>query len=259
MISLTDKQIEEFYEIGYFSVPDVFNEQEVELMSQISDRLAQEAQELDGMVMHRGSQFVVGKNTRGSGTDQMQIKRIVWCGAAEPEFLRLGRDQRLTKMAGQILGCNRVNHLINQLHFKYPHDGVSFPFHQDSLHRGYGSSKWQDVNGKGSFVQIVTAIDEVTRENGPMLFIPRSCRNGNLNLPYDESLQTVSPHFNPEEAIPALMNPGTVAVFGPYVIHGSLPNESQTPRRVFINGYAYPGANYREYPGEGSGKLIDID
>ena len=102
------------------------------------------------------------------------------------------------------------------------------------------------------------AIDEVTLENGPMLFIPGSCRNGHLDLPYDEGTPTVSPYFDPADAIPVLMQPGTVALFGPYVIHGSLPNESDKPRRVFINGFAYPGANSRAYPGEGSGVLINI-
>ena len=147
---------------------------------------------------------------------------------------------------------------FNQIHFKFPNDGVSFPFHQDSLHRGYGSSNWRDVNGKGSYVQMVMAIDEVTLENGPMLFIPGSCQSGHLNLPYDESIQTVSPHFDTKDAVPALMRPGSVALFGPYVIHGSVPNESQQPRRVFINGFAYPGANSRDYPGEGSGMLVNI-
>jgi hypothetical protein len=47
-----------------------------------------------------------------------------------------------------------------------------------------------------------------------------------------------------------------VLFFGPYAIHGSTPNESAVPRRVLINGYAYPGANGRVYPGEGSGRTL---
>ena len=254
---LTDSQIQEFYEIGYLLVEKVFTENELKIIEAALDRLAHEAQRLDGMTMHRGSQFVLERKT-SNGFNNVQIKRIVWCGAAEPALLQLGQDPRLTCMAGQILGCRQVNHLINQIHFKFPHDGVFFPFHQDSRHRGYGAPHWSDVNGRGSYVQIVMAIDEVTIENGPMHFIPGSCKYGHIDLPYDENSPTVSPHFDPAEAVPALMKPGSVVLFGPYVIHGSLPNESEKSRRVFINGFAYPGANSREYPGEGSGVLIDI-
>ena len=52
------------------------------------------------------------------------------------------------------------------------------------------------------------------------------------------------------------MRAGSVLVFGPYAIHRSLPNRSGVPRRVFINGYAYPGANARVYPGEAAGRTL---
>ena len=254
---LTEQQIDEFYKVGYVVVPDIFGERELETIREALDRLAEEAQNFNGMVMHKGSQFVV-EQYDANGLRKPRIKRIVWCGSAEPILLKLGQDQRLTSMVGQLLECHTANQLINQVHFKFPYDGVSFPFHQDSRHRGFGTSDWRDVNKKGSYVQIVIAIDEVTIENGPMLFIPGSCKYGHLDLPYDEEVQTVSPHFDATAAVPVLMRPGTAALFGPYVIHGSLPNESNKPRRVFINGFAYPGANSRDYPGEGSGVLIDI-
>ncbi len=257
MVNLTPEQINDFYDIGFLVVPSVFGTAELTLITDALSRLEKEAKSLDGMVVHRGSQFVVEQKVYEGGT-RAQIKRVVWCGAIEPGLLELGEDARITRMAGQIMGCHQVNHLINQVHFKLPHDDVFFPFHQDSLHRGYGTPNWRDVNGRGSYVQVVMAIDPVTIENGPMLFIPGSGRNGHLSLPYDEEVQTVSEHFDPDTAIAVPMNPGDVAVFGPYVIHGSLPNTSDDRRRVFINGFAYPGANSRKYPGEGSGVLINI-
>jgi ectoine hydroxylase-related dioxygenase (phytanoyl-CoA dioxygenase family) len=64
-------------------------------------------------------------------------------------------------------------------------------------------------------------------------------------LPFDES-----------QAMTVTGAAGSVLFFGPYAIHGSTPNESAVPRRVLINGYAYPGANGRVYPGEGSGRTL---
>jgi ectoine hydroxylase-related dioxygenase (phytanoyl-CoA dioxygenase family) len=54
------------------------------------------------------------------------------------------------------------------------------------------------------------------------------------------------------------MEPGSVAFFGPYTVHSSLPNRSASPRRILINGYAYPEANRRIYPGEGAGQRIRL-
>ena len=49
-----------------------------------------------------------------------------------------------------------------------------------------------------------------------------------------------------------------VVMFGPYTVHCSQPNVSEHPRRVFINGFAYPGANTRLYPGRGAGRLVRL-
>ena len=57
-------------------------------------------------------------------------------------------------------------------------------------------------------------------------------------------------------ARPVLMEQGSVLLLGPYTVHGSKPNRSRHARRVFINGYAYPGANRRIYPGEGAGRRL---
>jgi ectoine hydroxylase-related dioxygenase (phytanoyl-CoA dioxygenase family) len=61
---------------------------------------------------------------------------------------------------------------------------------------------------------------------------------------------------DPGEAHAVTMAAGGVLLFGPYTFHRSRPNESDRARRVFINGFAYPGANARVYPGRGAGRLV---
>ena len=247
-MELNKEQINQFYETGYIFLEKVFFDNEINEIKAAIDRLQVEAQNLEGMVMHKGSQFVV--------TDR-QIRRVVWCSAAEPILFKYGQDKRLTSIASQVLGSKNLYQLINQVHFKLPEDGVFYPFHQDSTHRHYGTEEWTDVNGKGSYIQTVTAIDESTLDNGPLLVIPRSCKKGHLNLPYSENEQTDSKLFNKNDATSILMKPGDVVAFGPYTIHGSLQNKSNKSRRIFINGFAYPGANKRDYPGAGKGFLIE--
>ena len=259
-INLSGKQIEEFYDIGFLKIDGVFSESEINEMEKEIDIIKKIAMSLKSnkeKIMYCGSQFVLGKFY--DGKKERQIKRVIWCGAIRPSLLKFGRDSRLTSIASQIMNCNQANHLINQIHFKFPNDGVFYPFHQDSQHRHYGTKEWVDVNGLGSYIQIITAIDKSTLENAPLMFIPGSRKRGHLNLPYKENNETISEFFDAKDAVPALLNPGDVVAFGPYTIHGSYENKSNFPRRVFINGFSYPGANKRKYPGKGAGKLINLD
>jgi ectoine hydroxylase-related dioxygenase (phytanoyl-CoA dioxygenase family) len=252
---LSPSQLQDFYETGYVLVPDVFQPREVALMAEATDRLRAMADSLPstGQVMHQGSQFVLGRTPQG----QVRIDRVVWCGAAEPMLLDYGADPRLLRLAAQVLGGPVLQQLINQVHFKLPGDGVEFPWHQDSLHRRYGTPEWQDVNGRGSYVQAVVAIDDCTLDNGPLLFVDRSCRHGHIPVEGPEHL--LPPHFiEPEQIRAVAMRAGSLVLFGPYTIHGSTMNRSNGPRRLFINGYCSQGANTRTYPGEGSGRMLTV-
>ena len=169
----------------------------------------------------------------------------------------MGCSPELTNMASQILGSSELMQLINQVHYKFPGDEVQFEWHQDSRHRRYGTHEWTDVNGLGSFVETITAIDAMTLDNGPIRVIPGSHLSGHLPVGSDgKTLPSSS--IDCDSAIPALLNPGDVLLLGPYTIHGSAPNHSRTSRRIFLNGFAMPGANKREYPWLGKGRLIRI-
>jgi len=201
-----------------------------------------------------GSEFVL---------EGASLRRVAWAGAAEPELLRFGRDPRLLAVVREALGGpERADHLVCQSHFKLPGDGTWFPWHQDSTHRGHGTPDWEDVNGRGSYVQTLVAVDAATRLNGPVEFLRGSHRGGHLGLPYSESSQTEDSRLEVLLADRCLaeLAPGDVAVFGPYVVHGSQPNESASPRRAFVNGFAFPGANRKRYPGHaaGAGESVDL-
>lgn len=251
---LTQEQIDPFFERGFVVKPGVFSPAEITEMRAAFDRLERIAYGLEGAGMYRGSQFVLERVEDGSGAARVRIDRVVWCGAVEPVLSDYGKDPRLLAMAARLLGSSEMNQLINQAHFKLPGDGVEFPWHQDSSHRRYGQGEWKDVNLRGSYVQTVIAIDDATEENGPLLFIPGSCRRGHINLPADGTLPPGL--LDRGSAVAATMEAGSVLLFGPYAVHSSQPNRSSRPRRSLINGYAYPGANSRVYPGEGAGRLL---
>ena len=252
---LSNEQVAAFFEVGFVVMPNVFSPAEVEKMRAAFGRLEHTADTLLKTCMHKGAQFVVERVCGKLGMPGVRIHRVVWCGAAEPILSRYGMDRRLLEMAAQLLGSTEMNQLINQAHFKLPGDGVEFPWHQDSTHRRFGGKGWRDLNGQGSYVQTVTAIDTVTHDNGPIRFIPKSCRLGHVPLTRGGLLPS---SLDARAAISATMESGSVLLFGPYSFHGSRPNSSVRPRRVFVNGFAYPGANTRPYPGDGAGRLVSF-
>jgi ectoine hydroxylase-related dioxygenase (phytanoyl-CoA dioxygenase family) len=241
---LTEQQIRQFFETGFVVLPRLFERHEVRRIGRAFERLQQIAAGLRETTDIEGSRFVV---------EGARTQRIVWCNAVAPELERWCSDPRLLEPVFQLLevpgepALGHVVQIICQAHLKLPGDGVGFPWHQDAQHRRYGSAEWVDVNRRGSYVQTALAVDEMTVDNGPLLFVPDSCRDGALPLEEVERRAQAGPRFV------LTAEPGSVVFFGPYTIHGSEPNRSEQPRRAWINGYACPGANRRPYPGCGLG------
>ncbi len=240
---LNDEQIKDYHQNGFISVKGLFTQDEISTMRCAYDSIWERAQEIaagitvDDRLVHdeQGARFTYQKKT---------LRFVAWCGYAHPTFKQFGADQRLLEIASQILETRRLEQLINQIHFKMPNDGQAFAWHKDSQHRGMGNGRFVDVNGLGSYVQSAIAIDDVTAENGPLGLIPASHKSGHVEHSASKDGYTVPAHsFDASTAVYPTPAAGDVLFFNPYTIHGSTPNRSTKPRRIFINGFAIPGAN----------------
>ncbi len=255
---LTDEEIEAFHDVGWLLKPGLFATEEIESMRRCFDDLERLASDMPETGLRAGSHFVLGERD-----GQQVIKRVVWAGGSQAYLLDVGSDERLTLPAAQLLGSPDMDQLLSQAHFKRPHDGVVFGWHQDIQHRDKGGGTWRDVNGQGSFVQTIIAVDAMTADSGPLQFIPGSSRWGRVDFgehDYDnpDYAPRRPPQFRDEDVVTIMAGPGDTLFFGPYTAHASFENTSPEYRRVLINGYAYPGANRRVYPGEGSGRRLSV-
>ncbi|MDH3439980.1 MAG: phytanoyl-CoA dioxygenase family protein [Gammaproteobacteria bacterium] len=256
---LTREQVQEFFDVGLIVLPSLFNPDEVAAMRACFDELERMAAGMSETGLLNGSHFVLGTKN-----GEQVIKRVVWAGGSQPYLLAIGEDARLTVPASQLLGSRHLEQLLSQAHFKRPHDGVIFGWHQDIQHRDKGEGTWTDVNGRGSFVQTLIALDDMTPDSGPLRFIPGSAGWGRVDFgdhDYDKPdyVTKTPPQFHEDEAVTIQAKAGDTLFFGPYTAHASFENTSSTYRRVFINGYAYPGANARTYPGDGAGRTLLVD
>jgi ectoine hydroxylase-related dioxygenase (phytanoyl-CoA dioxygenase family) len=253
---LTEEQVTEFHDTGWIVIEGLFDADEISRMRACFDALESMASRMTETGMCEGSYFVLGDKD-----GEQVIKRVVWAGGSQPYLLAVGEDPRLIDPVAQLLGSQRMDQLLSQAHFKRPHDGVIFGWHQDIQHRDKGNGTWREVNGSGSFVQTLIALDEMTPDSGPMQFMPGSSRWGRVDFgsyDYDDSgyYAKMPPQFDERKALTICAKPGDALFFGPYTAHASFENTSATYRRVLINGYACPGANSRVYPGEGAGRSL---
>lgn len=235
-----------FDEGGFFVLRGLYSAAEVAQVRAAFERLYETAQHLRATGDHAGAFFVL--DARGEGPAVVQ--RVVWAGGMEPSLLDLSEQPKLLTVALELLGSAQCEQLLCQAHFKMPNDGVAFDWHQDIQHRDKGSSTWTDVNGRGSYVQTLLLVDDMTEENGPLEFLPHDAAR------FDERGRLVPGSVDASRGVPVTGRAGDVLFFGPWAVHGSLPNRSALPRRVLINGYAAPGANGRHYPGAGACRVL---
>jgi hypothetical protein len=244
--ALRADEVEDFFEVGWIIRRALFGADEVAQMRACFDALEQIASGLAETTLHQGSYFVLGRRS-----DRQVIQRVVWAGGCQRYLLEIGGDPRLTVPCAQLLRGDAMDHLLCQAHFKRPGDGVQFGWHQDIQHRDKGNGTWTDINGRGSFVQTLVVLDEMTPDSGPLKFLPGSSKWGRIDFESNDRLA-----LRERDAVTILAQPGDTLFFGPYTAHASFENTSDRYRRVLINGYASPGANRRQYPGDGAGRRL---
>jgi hypothetical protein len=254
---LNPLQLHAYHRDGFLLIPSVFTPSEISTIHSAFLRLNERSQSLTQDATIETSRFVV-RPAPETSEYAMATHRVVWAGGAEPVLDRFGHDSRLLRFASSILETETIVQLINQAHFKYPGDGVAFPWHQDSKHRRQGTDRFRDLNGKGSFVETITAIDPMTLDNGPLEVLVGSHIAGHLGDGdgYAAQLPELLKQY---ESKTIVMDAGDVLLVSPFTTHRSLPNMGSTSRFAYLNGFALPGANRRIYPGCGLGRFRRLD
>jgi ectoine hydroxylase-related dioxygenase (phytanoyl-CoA dioxygenase family) len=264
---LTAEQVATFWRTGYVIVPKLFSESDVERIKTLAHEIVAESKdfEVNSADAYDGKQLKDGYVVFRTKDDKRSLLKVAWAAGIKPELLKYGRDVRITQALEPLLDSSTADHLTNQLHYKFPNEGVEFPWHQDELGKKRFDSKWEDINLNGSFVQTIAAIDPCTLDNGPIYVMPSSHLWGSLSNDF-ATTELLQAHLDKEEIksdvqaeqVPLIMSPGDVAFLHARLVHASWPNTSAHSRLMFLNGYSYPGANHREYPGKGSTKRINL-
>ena len=221
---------------GFAIVRGFFAAGEIEEISAALDQLHAEGV-AHGRCFRHGNLFY---NVAREGGEPL-VRMVQWPSYHQSRLNRVRLDPRLAALLEPLIGRD-LKQIINQVHWKVPGSLGDFAWHQDSKSRRPAAAFRNLAN---SYVQTGLAIDPHTPKSGCLRFIPGSHLRGDLRMGSethslgiamrDAALQEVS--LSAEDAVDVLLEPGDLALWSPYLVHGSGTNWSDHKRRFYINGY----------------------
>lgn len=227
-----------YREFGYAVVRNVFGPAELRELAAAFDRVYAEAVQHPTSFRHQNVFYRI--------VEDPACGRIVrfaqWPSYFEPTLARFRTDKRLLGILEPLIGDN-LKQIINQLHWKPPGaQRVEFGYHQD-IHFRRPPEAYREPGA--SYVQTMIAVDAHRRENGAMTVYPGSHRLGALTFRERGRIleEPMSAHdllelgLDPDGLVDLELDPGDVALWSLYTIHGSGPNRSSGDRRAYVNGY----------------------
>jgi len=227
---------EEYWEKGYTVLRGVFAPDEIEDLARSFDRAYAEGMTHHATWRHQNRVFWIDHHE----SIGRYVRGCQWQSWVDPLLAQIRTDPRMLAILEPLIG-NHLKQIINQMHWKTPGTGQTWGLHQDCRSRK-PSHCFRDL--ATSYVQTGLAIDRQWAGNGAMKIVPGSHKKGLLAAMQggshrEERTDAVSQAgFDPDEAIDVVMEPGDVALWGPYTIHGGgINTTADNFRRLYINGY----------------------
>jgi ectoine hydroxylase-related dioxygenase (phytanoyl-CoA dioxygenase family) len=158
-----------------------------------------------------------------------------------PELKAWGEDARLLGTAAAMIGGPAAL-WTEKLNLKRPHHGGVNPMHQD---HPYWVGTADDAD---RVMTIMLMLDDATLANGCLHVVPGSHKSGEWDKRTDADVFGQNEiDFNAyaeAELVPLEMKAGSLVAFGPFLVHQSAPNTSDTERRALLFSYQPVGMTH---------------
>jgi ectoine hydroxylase-related dioxygenase (phytanoyl-CoA dioxygenase family) len=233
--------VRQFRTEGYAVVRGFLSAAEVAVIAKATDQLHAEGI-AHGRCFRHGNLFY---NVAAGEAGEKLVRMVQWPSYHQDELNAVRLDPRFVRMLAPLIGAD-LKQIINQVHWKATGSFGDFAWHQDSRFR---TPAYAYRNLGDAYVQTGLAIDPHTPESGCMRFIPGSHAGGDLDLDCatkvlgtamsDDALAAVG--LDARSAVDLVLEPGDLALWSPFLVHGSGRNVSSHRRRLYINGYVRAG------------------
>jgi ectoine hydroxylase len=208
-MKLTRDQLAEFDEQGFLFLPGLFSAEEMALLQGELPRIF--AQEREEVIREKGT-------TAPRTAFYVQTWNDV--------FARVARHPRLVEPGTQLLGSDKLYMHQFKINAKAAFDGAVWQWHQD-----YATWFNDDDMPEAKAMNIALFIAEANEFNGPLMFIPKSHKQGRLGASHDVTTTSYPLWTMDQETITKLVaEGGIVAPKGPpgsvLMFHGNLVHAS---------------------------------
>jgi ectoine hydroxylase-related dioxygenase (phytanoyl-CoA dioxygenase family) len=223
---------------GYAIIKGVFSPEDVDELRRAFDRTHALALSYRASYRYKNTYFQL---TRDSNLGRI-VRFAQWPSYQDATLASYRTDTRIFSILQPLIGSD-IKQIINQLHWKPPGAArAEFGFHQDITFR---RPRCAYRNPESAYLQMVIAIDAHREENGAIAVLPRSHLLGELTFPGTgrilnrtlklKDLEDLG--LDPSGLVFLELDPGDVALWTLFTVHGSGPNTSTSERRAYINGY----------------------
>lgn len=226
---------------GYAVVRGFFPPEAIAELAAATDQLHAEGV-AHGRSFRHGNLFY---NVAAEGGATPLVRMVQWPSYHQPVLDKVRLDPRFAVLLAPLIGGD-LKQIINQVHWKAPGSLGDFAWHQDSRFRK-PDSVYRNLGD--AYVQTGLAIDPHGPASGGMRFVPGSHLRGTLDL--DTSTEVLGTAMSDaalagvglsvRDVVELELDPGDLALWSPYLVHGSGTNRSDHYRRFYINGYVRAG------------------
>ena len=223
---------------GFVILRGIFAADEVAAVGAAAQQVHDEGLRLGRSFRHGNLFYRIGEGGPHAGP---VVQMVQWPSYHQAALNAVRLDRRFASILAPLIGGD-LKQIINQIHWKAQGAAGDFAWHQDSRFR---KPERAYRNLGDAYVQTGLALDPHTPEAGCLRFVPGSHLWGTLPLEEpedvlgtamrDQALEAVG--LSAADAVDVVMEPGDLALWSPYLVHGSGSNRAAHRRRLYINGY----------------------
>ena len=220
---LTQEQIDFYQTNGYIVVENVISAKDIAELRKVTDEFVDKSREA---TEHTN----VFDLEPGHTPETPRLRRLKNPAVLHPIYDRMLRHDYILDSVAQLIGQN-IRYQTSKLNMKSAGFGSPVEWHQDFA---FGGDTTND-----DMLSVGLAVDDMTRENGCLLFIPGS-HKGPIYNHYQNDVfvgAITDPNFIPDNVAPVEVKAGSITIHHTRTLHASAPNLSGQSRRLFLLQY----------------------
>jgi ectoine hydroxylase-related dioxygenase (phytanoyl-CoA dioxygenase family) len=221
---LTQEQVAFYHTNGYIVVEEMISAEEIAELRRVTDEFVEKSRQ----VTEHTSVFDLEP---GHTPEAPRLRRLKSPATQHPVYDRMLRDDRILDMVAPLIGP-AIRHQGGKLNMKSAEFGSPVEWHQDFA---FGGDRTND-----DMLSVGVAIDDMTQENGCLLFIPGS-HKGEIYDHYQSDVfvgAITDTTFKPDNVVPVEVKAGGITIHHTRTLHASAPNTTGQARRLLLLQYA---------------------